>query len=78
MSGHDANIEREVATALWKPVGSFGLLLTIALLAGMASEKADQGALSFIGQNPYAITLFGIPILASVLIRALRTIGESR
>ena len=76
MSEHDPKIERKVATALWSPVGSFALVLAIALVAGMASEKVDAGPLSFIGQNAYAITLFGIPLMAGVL-TALSIIGRS-
>jgi len=38
MSQLDAKTERKVATALWNPVGSFALLLSIALVAGMASD----------------------------------------
>jgi hypothetical protein len=70
----DAETEKKVVTALWKPVGSFCLLAALALLAAMTSEKVGPGLLSFIGQNPFAITLFGIPVLSGGLV-ALSLIG---
>jgi hypothetical protein len=71
---YDAETEKKVAAALWKPVGSFCLLAALALLAAMTSERVGPGLLSFIGQNPFAITLFGIPVLAGALV-ALSIIG---
>lgn len=64
----DRHSEKKVATAIWKPVGGFGLLSSLALLAAMTSEKVGPSVLSFIGQNPFAITLFGIPVLSAVLV----------
>jgi hypothetical protein len=64
----DPESEKKVATAIWKPVGGFGLFSSLALLAAMTSEKVGPSVLSFIGQNPFAITLFGIPVLSAVLV----------
>jgi len=72
--GYDLDTEKKVATALWKPVGGFCLVAALALWAAMSSEKVGPGVLSFIGQNPFAITLFGIPALSGGLI-ALSLIG---
>ena len=55
-------------------MGSFCLLAALALVAAMTSEKVGPGLLSFIGQNPFAITLFGIPALSGGLV-ALSLIG---
>jgi len=71
---YDSDAEKKVATALWKPVGGFCLVAALALWAAMSSEKVGPGVLSFIGQNPFAITLFGIPVLSGSLI-ALSLIG---
>jgi hypothetical protein len=71
---YDAKREKKVATALWIPVGSFCLLAALALVAAMTSEKVGPSLLSFIGQNPFAITLFGIPTLSGGLV-ALLLIG---
>lgn len=70
----DLDSEKKVATAIWKPVGSFGLFSSLALLAAMTSEKVGPSVLSFIGQNPFAITLFGIPVLSAILV-ALCIVG---
>ena len=70
----DPDSEKKVATAIWKPVGGFGLFSSLALLAAMTSEKVGPSVLSFIGQNPFAITLFGIPVLSAVLV-ALCVVG---
>jgi hypothetical protein len=71
---YDSETEKKVATALWKPVGSFCLLASLALVAAMTSEKVGPSLLSFIGENPFAITLFGIPALCGGLV-ALSLIG---
>ncbi len=71
---YDSETEKKVATALWKPVGSFCLIAALALVAAMTSEKVGPSLLSFIGQNPFAITLFGIPALCGGLV-ALSLIG---
>ncbi len=65
---YDLDSEKKVATAIWKPVGGFGLFSSLALLAAMASEKVGPSVLSFIGQNPFAITLFGIPVVSAALV----------
>lgn len=75
-TAYDPEAEKKVATALWKPVGSFCLLASLALLAAMTSEKVGPGLMSFIGQDAFGITLFGIPVLSGALI-ALALIGSA-
>jgi hypothetical protein len=78
--------DRQVAVALWKPVGSFGFLVSLALIMTMAKEKTAPDTLKLVDLDPYAVTLFGIPLLSAILVAVVfigrayaRTFrGESR
>jgi hypothetical protein len=76
MSSSEQNqADEQVTTALWKKVGWFGFLASITVRIGMTSEKVGPDVLKLVGSDPYAITLFGIPLLAGVLI-AVSIIGH--
>ena len=57
------------STALWKPVGVFGFLASLAILAAMTSEEgiAFDGALKFQKADAYAVALFSVPLLSLTL-----------
>jgi hypothetical protein len=75
VSHQQSAIDQKVATALWKAVGGFGFLASLALIAGISSEKVGPDVLKLIDSNPYAVTLFGIPILSGI-VTAVAAIGR--
>ena len=56
------------ATALWKPVGTFGFLASIGVWAGMASESIAPDTLKWSSLDSYAVALFAVPLLSGTLI----------
>src|SRR6266853_2663831 len=64
-SRHDA--DKLAATALWKIVGLFALVVALSLMLGMSGEKIGS-VTTFADINRYGMTLYGIPILAAALI----------
>jgi hypothetical protein len=66
----EASVENDLkaAVALWKPVGVFGFLASIGIWAGMANESVAPDTLKWSSLDAYAVTLFAVPLLSSVLI----------
>jgi hypothetical protein len=58
----------KAATALWKPVGTFGFLASIGVWAGMASESIAPDTLKWSSLDSYAVALFAVPLLSGTLI----------
>ena len=59
---------QEAARTLWKAVGSFGFLIAIAVISGIASERVAPDTFKLIDLDSHSITLFAIPLLSCVLI----------
>ena len=60
------------ATALWKPVGTFGFLASIGVWAGIASESFAPDTLKWSSLDSYAVALFAVPLLSGTLIAQCR------
>jgi hypothetical protein len=64
-SRHEA--DKLAATALWKIVGLFALVVALSLMLGMSGEKIGS-VTTFADINRYGMTLYGVPTLAAALI----------